>query len=458
MIRSLLYIVVGVFLTVACKTSPPQKTDTPSEPDRPVSKSKPSWLLQKPQSSSYYQGIGNASMSDPDYQQTARNEALDDLSAEISVNISSTSLLYQLDIGDRFREEYQNAIKAEVNQLVEGHELVDSWQDGQMYWTFYRLSKAEHQRRIDEKKNTALEKGLDFYDKALTSLDNKNYTLAISYFTQTLAAIENYLGENTTITYKGQSILLANEAYSGLKNTLNGIRFHGPDKVTVRQRSENSENLTIEARFNDDNKVTGFPAIVTGAVSGRNGLRKTTDTKGHFLIAQREMVTESKSLHIEANLRKLNSTRSKLIEAIIDKLPAPKKEILIEAKTLTMFIESDENNLGKTLNRTVINGMLVGALSQKGIVFAENKAEADLIIKISSDTRKGSELSGLFTTFLDVDVNIIDNNTNKELYADAIYDLKGIQLSYEKAGLKAYQDARERIEKELAPEILKNLY
>ena len=457
MVRSIILFCASLVVFAACKSTMPQTSSTPGPstiPDR--EEQKPGWLLQKPQSGLYYQGIGNASMSDPDYIQTARNEALDDLAAEISVTISSSSLLYQLDLGDRFREEYQNAIKADVDQQLEGHELVDSWQDGQMYWAYYRLSKSAHQERLARNKNTALEKGLDFYDRALTSRNDQEYNLAISYFTQALAAIETYLGEDTKMTYKGNSILLANEVYAGLKNTINGIRFEGPGKVML-SRSLAQENLEIAARY-ENAPVKNLPVKLTGSAINAREKSKTTSSDGRLLVSHKELEAGGRSLVIEANIERLNSTRSELLAAIMKKLPVPKKEIFVEAKTLTLYISSKENNLGKPLNNGLLNSMLVGALGQQGAVFTDSKEEADLVMKVTADTRKGSELSGLFTSFLDITVQVVDQSTNKEIYADAIYDLKGIQLSYEKAGLKAYQDARERVEKELASNIWKNLY
>ncbi len=458
MARFPLYIFLLSLAFVSCRSTVPQSTRVPDEPTPDVrTVEKPSWLLQKPQSGLYYQGIGNASMSDPDYIQTARNEALDDLAAEISVTISSSSLLYQLDLGDTFREEYQNAIKADVDQQLEGHELVDSWQDGQMYWAYYRLSKSEHQQRLEQKKSTALNKGLDFYTRAMNNLESKNYTLAISWFTQTLAAIENYLGEDTRVTYKGNSILLANEAYAGLKNTLGNIRFQAPDKVTLRSRSSSQDNVSVEAKY-DNSPVENLPVSLYGTALASKKSSKTTDPTGRFLISHGSLSAGNGSVMVEADVRRLNSTRSELIGSILQKLPVLKKEILVGTKTLTLFISSRESNLGKPLGTDLLNSMLVGALSQQGAVFTDSKQEADLVMKVTADTRKGSELSGLFTTFLDVTVQVVDQSSNKEIYADSIYDLKGIQLSYEKAGIKAYQDARERIEKELAPSIWKNLY
>ncbi|MCG8387813.1 MAG: LPP20 family lipoprotein [Cytophagales bacterium] len=458
MVRSTLLFCALIAVFAACKSTPPQTTGVPSQPSAPDrSSQKPGWLLQKPQSSLYYQGIGNASMSDPDYIQTARNEALDDLAAEISVTISSSSLLYQLDLGDRFREEYQNAIKADVDQQLEGHELVDSWQDGQMYWAYYRLSKSDHQQRLEREKNTALEKGLDFYGRALNSSSRQEYGLAISYFTQSLAAIENYLGEDTKVTYNGNSILLANEAYAGLKNTINGIRFEGPGKVLLNRRSLAQDNLEIAVRY-ENAPVKNLPIRLSGSAIGTREKTKTSGSNGSLLISHKELEAGDRSFMIEANIERLNSTRSELLAAIMKQLPAPKKEVLVETKTLTLYISSAENNLGKPLPKGLLNSMLVGALGQQGAVFTDDEKDADLLMKVTADTREGSELSGLFTSFLDITVQVVDKSTNKEIYADAIYDLKGIQLSYEKAGLKAYQDAREKIEKELAPNIWKNLY
>ena len=53
----------------------------------------PSWVQGRPTQAGYYIGIGSARKTTPDYQQAAKQSALADLASDISVSISSQSVL-----------------------------------------------------------------------------------------------------------------------------------------------------------------------------------------------------------------------------------------------------------------------------------------------------------------------------------------------------------------------------
>ena len=72
------------------------------------SKKSPEWVSQRPISSSYYVGIGVASIlkNPTDYASIAKNNALNDLASEIEVKINSNSVLYNLEQNSKYREDY----------------------------------------------------------------------------------------------------------------------------------------------------------------------------------------------------------------------------------------------------------------------------------------------------------------------------------------------------------------
>ena len=73
---------------------------------------KPAWLKTTPYSDGYYTGIGH-SLKDGsnNYIQSAKKSALDDLVSQIKVNVSSTSVLSQLETNQKFSEQYKQVIQ-----------------------------------------------------------------------------------------------------------------------------------------------------------------------------------------------------------------------------------------------------------------------------------------------------------------------------------------------------------
>jgi hypothetical protein len=105
---------------------------------------KPEWLTAKPVSASYYIGIGHSTRDGSNnYIQSAKKSALEDLVSEIKVNISSTSVLSQIDANREFQEKYEQIIKTTVADEIQEFEQVDAWEDDRNYWVYYRLSTGE---------------------------------------------------------------------------------------------------------------------------------------------------------------------------------------------------------------------------------------------------------------------------------------------------------------------------
>ena len=105
---SIVLIFASLLLLTACdslKQSASQKSPPPE------------WVKTKPVNSFYYIGIGSAPKTgyDPaDYTQTAQQQALGDLSREISVNISSSSVLSVIENNYHINENWSSEIKQRV--------------------------------------------------------------------------------------------------------------------------------------------------------------------------------------------------------------------------------------------------------------------------------------------------------------------------------------------------------
>ena len=61
---------------------------------------------------------------------------------------------------------------------------------------------------------------------------------------------------------------------------------------------------------------------------------------------------------------------------------------------------------------------------------------------------------GQYVAFADASISVTDMETGEEIYKNAVQNKKGIQLSYEKAGLKGYQLISKEIEDKIVSEIL----
>ena len=222
----------------------------------------PDWVNNRPTSRMYYIGVSGADKSNTSYQKIAKRNALEDLLSEIRVTVQSVSILNQMDKNGTFREEYQSIIKSSVADEIENLELVETYEDEDYYWVYYRLLKAEYASQKERNREKAKKMALQFFDKAQNAEAANNYVTAIDFYLQSLLAIKAYWGENIEVAYGDQSIFLAVESYTQLQRLLDKINLV-PSENTI-SFSSNQENklLVITAEDQDDQAIAKIPLLV----------------------------------------------------------------------------------------------------------------------------------------------------------------------------------------------------
>src|SRR5258706_4487999 len=179
------------FLVAGCSPSVTTSSTKKNDPNP-----RPAWLSAKPAEDTYYVGIGHSAKEGTNnYVQEAKKSALEDLVSDIKVNISSTSVLSQIDANKDFQERYEQIIQTKVADDIEEFEQVDSWQDDRNYWVYYRLSRQRYKEIKDEQKRNAVTLALDFFTKAKQSERSNDLVQALGLYFHGFRAIEKYLAE-----------------------------------------------------------------------------------------------------------------------------------------------------------------------------------------------------------------------------------------------------------------------
>lgn len=428
-----------ILILGACKAYKP-----PYVGEKKPASDRPDWVIRKPTSEEYYIGIGSASIIDPDYLANAKLEALDDLATDISVNIESSSLLNQIENRAGYSEQYQSIIKTTTRQAIELYEQVSSWNNDRYYWVQYRLSKQEFYDLNARKRQAALSISKDHYENGIKAEKGGEIIQSLHFYAQSIEALANYLNETNEIQIESRSIDAAVEAYSKVVTHLSEIALI-PDSLQYSfKQGESNKLITIMAKTKQ-----GIP-VSSLAVKINSRLKKLTDRKGKVQVnVSRKLMTDKLVVKADFDfLREYPITRS-LVKAV-----APARlTILIDAPPITVSIHSDERNLNMKMNQQVLQVMMEKLLAQKGYRIVEEKS--DFKVEINSNTRQGSERSGLFTSYLDFTVAIW-NQTAEQVYSDSFSNIKGIHSSYQSAGLSAYRNAENDLLDELEDAITKN--
>jgi len=414
----------------------------------------PEWVKSKPVNLSYYIGIGSAQkiMGKQDHLQQAKNKALADLSSEITTQISVQSALHQLETTMGYSEDYLVSTSAKSNELLEGYELVDSFEDATTYWIYYRLSKTKYQQIKETRKHKAMQIGLNFLTKARQAKSDKNYTDAINFYIQGLESVKNHLSETLDTTYNGEYLLLGNELLAGLTSTINSIRIV-PQYSSLQVKQEQAiskDQLVFTVNTINGEQLTGIPIKFT---LGNKPLRNntlTSDLNGKVDYELTKVSSPSGEAYFvaEFNLLSLadNATNDSFLKQIIRKIEVPQGQIHIKLSELTFYIIDQETNLTIPLASPLIKNTIGSLLVKNNYRLSNTLESADYLITVNLNTTTKNSDGKMHYASLIGEVKVL-NQSEETLLIISANNTQGVQLNDKDAGTDAYKAFNDIIER-----------
>ena len=414
----------------------------------------PEWVTSRPISADYYIGLAKASKRNSDYQSLAKQNALLDLSSEISVKLSSESIFHQVDKGDSYREEYQSLIQVESQKDLEGYTLVASWENDDEYWLYYQLSKTEWERIRTERKQKAIDEAYNYYQLAEKYLVEENTISAIHYAVKALDALKLYMNE--PLRHPDLEFPLDVYCFQFLADAHKSIYYEvevgTQDKEVILMGSDISiepfdvyvgaANIPFKIR----SSFKGAPDRVS---SDANGLAKVrvqgvdVYKKEHFV----QFTLDWDGILIDANA-------SAWLKSLLD---FPENSFTFTLNTLwpKIAISSKELNLGESMSQSILLNESTNYLKGKGFDIV-NISDADLLIDISANTNKGLTNNRMLTSMLEYEF-VVKDSSGKVIYQKQERALKGVQASFSTAGINAYERSLDEFKWDVLRPFLKYL-
>ncbi len=430
-------------------------------------KPKPSWVYNRPVNTAYYVGVGIASKTSApgEYQQIAKKNALNDLISEIKVTVSTNSVLSQFQNNKEFKQQFESESKVSALNTIEDFQVVDSWEDADQYWIYYRLSKDEFAAARRRKMMLATEKAEDYLLRAEQFDIRQNYMQAFRTKVKAMAALQEFLNEDIQTLYKGKQVYLVNEILTSIQNQLYKVSFQSMvTSLKGKVGKPISSPFDVFVFLSDTN--TGkipvqFMPMRMSNDQGRMeyGAQTETDHKGYasFSVARILSKDPVQLIRLSTDLQKAIRVDSlnQSLQNILLSLDVPSTTIRVNVEAIKMYIESDEKNLSQNLGMNYIEPVLKKLLiDSAGCNFVRNKSDADYILKISANTKSlGIIWGNMHQTSLNLFLSMIDNKNDAEVFKDALQEVKGFQTTPENAGVDAYKTANELIIKKVFPKL-----
>lgn len=424
----------------------------------------PDWVSQRPVNTLFYIGIGRGWKSDKDYQQQAKQNALNDLISEIRVEVSAHSLLYQLDDGSEVKSVFQENIRLQAKQDIEKFQLVDSWQNEQEYWVYYQLNRFDYEDYMEKRRHQAIRQGYDYLSKGRLSLQHGDLILAAEMFIKGLEVIRPCIHEELTCDTEKGKIDVGNELYASVKNVFSGIAIVPSVKILAAKAFQGIENPVILTVTRNGFPLRNLPlqySFKSGA--GRLSGDPVTDERGRARLYIRNINSKlsRQDLCITVDRTPFGTGKkdayANLFKPLWQTLPIATVQLQLEKTPVNawMHIRSGNNEAVEKAIRSLLVNHYFNLVT--------DPAAADITVTMGSDFKKGGKITGevydLTEYFSGVHIEIVNNRHQTELLNYVIDDLKTAvpeSTSEPNAKASATRELLKRLNRELAI-ALKNL-
>lgn len=423
---------------------------------------RPEWLTAKPVQPSYYIGIGHSTKDGANnYIQSAKKSALEDLVSEIKVNISSTSMLSQIDVNKEFQEKYEQIIQTTVADEIQEFEQVDSWEDDRNYWVYYRLSKQRYKDIKDQQKRDAVSQGLDFFTKAKEAERKGDLVLSLGFYYQGFRAIEKYLAEPIRLEFEGKEILLTNEIIASMQLVLDKIELSVDPHEIILNRRVAQNDLAVTTKVVEKNSRKVIPDLPLAAAfekgAGDVFPNYKTDGSGQAKILLTKISSRDLEQTVAVKVDMMSfagQEGSDIYSLVARKMVVPKATVLMKVQRPLVYITATEKSLGIAKSNQQITNRIKNYLANSGFEFTEDRSKAELALDVNANSERGAVSGSIYITYVTALIRVSTAKDNKEIYATTLDRVKGFSLDYERSSQEAYNKSLETLEKEKLPELL----
>ena len=414
----------------------------------------PNWISSRPISGEYYIGIAKSSKNNLDYEAVAKQNALADLSSEISVILSSESIFHQVDKGDSYREEYQALIQVESEKNLEGYTRTASWENESEYWLYYQLSKFEWELITAKRKQQAIEEAFSFYKLANKYAAEDKLVSSVHYAVKALEVLKLYMNESLIHPELGFPIdVLCFQFLADVQGSIVYKMYSGTQnrEVLIMGNASSLEPIEVfiansDVPFKLRSSIKGTPSSI---YSNKEGVLAINI---HNADSYKEAHFVQFTLDWELMLREANA--SIWLRSLLD---FPENSFKVSIKTLwpKIAISSEEFNLGNSMTQSILLNETSAYLQKKGFDIV-SPTNADFLISISANTNRGLTNNRMHTAMLQYGF-VVTNSLGTVVYQQHKMELKGVQASFLTAGINAYKRCLDEYKWEVLRDFLKFL-
>jgi hypothetical protein len=421
----------------------------------------PEWVTTKPQNTMYYIGVSSAPKKGflpADYMANAQQKALGDLSSSISVNIESTSVLSIIESNYNINENFTSEITASTNQQLEGYELVDTWEDDNFYWVYYKLSKSKYQMQKEEKKQQTILDAKNKYYQATELMGRQLHYNAFQFYVESLTALKPYLGESTITDINGEEKDLGNVVFTAVADFVNELKivFETTD-IKVKKGVEISPDV-FSFKIVDKNNypVSSIPVKISFSGNGllRNSEVSSNDGKVYCALKKIKSTPNTETFSVSIDMLSFSrAAKDPMIRSLIKGIPATETKIRVVVEKPYIQVTSVEKSFGEVKVENRLKSTFEGLLNSEFII--NSNQNPDFILNITSNTVDNGQIYGEFQVTINYTFDLTDAKGNVVFRKTSSGDYTGMDKNA--ADNKAYIEVSKSIERTIVREMISSV-
>ena len=422
-----------------------------------ASRSEPEWIASQQNAENYWFGVGSVEKPfyGDDIREEARNQALNEIASQISVDISGSFEQVITEHNLSLDEFAKSVVKTRVDNKLLNIEIVDSYENKNRYYLLAKLSQTKYYEAIEKQRRNAVKTALGLLDKSESEFNIQSFT----YLSEAMNEIIPYMdipieeeypvGSGKTINLYSYIKLLAN-------TSINRFRLI-PLQEAVEIKLGFSRDIQLGVKVVDNNSNAPIENVPVNCYIDENN-------KSSFALSDKEgncifpvpSTTDDKPIqyvNFEVNM-------DEIIESVqlFGVLPKIQAQSTLKVNPPKIFIQISENNLGEATVNPYIQPVITEFFAQNFSANFVDTNNADLIISGSVNTRFVSDTPndyGIYQVFGDATISITNGETGQEILKKSFNKVQGSDFQTNKeAANQSLKKMSEKITEDFLPEII----
>ena len=420
--------------------------DRPAEVE--VSESKPIWLMKFPAEDGYYSGIGEGETL-----QDAQSQAISMIASQINVKIKTESTSRMEDINGKSKDAFSQVIELSLMNELDDLEFMGAYRSPEnVYSVYYRLSIAQYRAKQEQKKQSAVNKAVNFYKESQATNDS---ALRLKYLLTAYKEILLYVNEDLTVQFGGKNIALQTALFAEIQNYVSNIKI---EAVSLPERSslldESPKKATVKVVYgNTGTPIKSFPMKIVNKdnrlkIRGQN----LTDNSGNITYSISNFGSYgSRSFAVGPDLISFfnSGEENNFLMSQLSSFALPKFSVSVEyyRPTFAVRLELSEDLKKKiSIKKQIMSGIKQLLEKELNVAVAENEADyvAEFYVESENIT---SDYSGSYFVKLSMAGEGRNSKDGSEIFSFTLPPIKGGGIDSSTAIQKAVENLLKELSK-----------